>query len=135
MPIITSVGYTVPIIEALSPLELFDTGANKPLLIRGVDNDGNKGDYVVKCRGAERMSPEACMRELLATFIAGQMNIPVVNPVIVNISQGFLNLLEGNVIWNYASKSLGYNFGSEYIKKFITIVPGQTLNDRQLFCA
>ena len=75
---ITDEGYILPTIEALSPHELFQTGANKPLLITGVDILGNKGDYVVKFRGAERMSNDAFLRELLAAFLAMQMEIPVV---------------------------------------------------------
>lgn len=93
---ITENGYILPLIEALGPLDSFETGANKPLLIRGVDNNGNKGDYVVKFRRAERMSAEASMRELLAAFIAKQMQIPVINPAIVNVSRAFINLLQGS---------------------------------------
>ncbi len=129
---ITENDYSLPIIEALSPYESFETGANKPLLIRGVDRNGNKGDYVVKFRGAERMSGEACMRELLAAFIAAQMGIRVVSPVIVNISEDFVDLLQGNSAWQYASKSLGYNYGSEYIKKHTTIIPTQELSNHLL---
>ncbi|HLZ85955.1 MAG TPA: HipA family kinase [Puia sp.] len=132
---ITDKDYSLPVIEALSPIESFETGANRPLLIRGVDAAGNKGDYVVKFLGAERMSTEACMRELLAAFIAAQMEIQVVNPVIVNISQDFVDLLKGNSAWQYASKSLGYNYGSEYIKRHSIIIPAQDLNHHQLYYA
>ena len=129
---ITEENYTLPIIEALSPHESFESGANKPLLITGADVNGRKGDYVVKFRGAARMSNEACMRELLAAFIAAQMGIRVVSPVIVNISQNFVELLIGNDAWQYANKSLGFNYGSEYIKKYSTILPTQDLNNHQL---
>ena len=61
---ITEENYTLLIIEALSPHESFESGANKPLLITGADINARKGDYVVKFRGATRMSNEACMREL-----------------------------------------------------------------------
>src|SRR6266498_1098571 len=129
---ITDGNYTLPLIEALSPHELFVSGANKPLLITGVDVNGNKGDYVVKFRSAERMSNEASMRELLAAFIAGQMEIKAVAPVIVNISQAFVDLLVGNSAWRYANKSLGLNYGSEYIKGYSTIPISQSLNNQQL---
>jgi hypothetical protein len=129
---ITDKDYSLPIIEALSPHESFDTGANKPLLLRGIDINGRKGDYVVKFRAAERMSAEASMRELLAAFIAAQMEIKVVHPVVVNISQNFVDLLNGNSAWHYASKSLGYNYGSEYIKRHTTIISTQDLNSHQL---
>jgi len=132
---ITEKDYSLPIIEALSPHESFDTGANRPLLITGVDAYGNKGDYVVKFRAAERMSAEACMRELLAAFIASQMGIRVIHPVIVNVSAEFVDLLKDSNAWQFASKSLGYNFGSGYIKKHATIIPIQELNAQQLHFA
>src|SRR5579872_2597773 len=132
---ITDVDYSLPIIEAQTPSELFESGANKPLLIRGVDENGNKGDYVVKFRGAERMSEEASMRELLAAFIAAQMGIRVVQPVIVNISGAFIELLKGESAWQYATKSVGYNFGSEYLKEYSTIMPTQVFNAEQLHAA
>ncbi len=103
---ITDPQYNLPIIEALSPHKLFETGANKPLLITGVDTNGSKGDYVVKFRSAERMSYEASMRELLAAFIAMQMEITIVKPVIVNISQNFVDLLQGDIAWQYAIQVL-----------------------------
>lgn len=101
---ITDPGYFLPVIEALAPHETFHTGANKPLLITGIDGNGNKDDYVVKLRAAERMSNEACMRELLALFIAFQFDIHTVNPVIANISNPFVDLLAGNNAWKYASE-------------------------------
>ncbi len=129
---ITAGNYVLPIIEALSPHESFESGANKPLLITGVDSNGKKGDYVVKFRGAPRMYEAACMRELLGAFIATQMNIRVVSPVIINISSGFIELLIGTDSWLYANKSLGFNYGSKYIKRYSTILPTQDLNNHQL---
>jgi hypothetical protein len=128
---ITDEGYSLPIVEALSPYATLETGANKPLLIRGVDTEGSQGDYVVKLRGAERMSTEACMRELLAAFIAAQMGIRAVDPVVINISKEFTDLLTGTA-HTYAVKSLGYNYGSEYLEKYITIIPTRDLNSQQL---
>lgn len=72
---ITDGVFRLPIIEALTFHTSFSTGANTPLLITGVDENGNKGDYVVKLKGAKRMSTEASMRELLAAIIAIQMGI------------------------------------------------------------
>jgi hypothetical protein len=102
------------------------------LLITGVDEFGNKGDYVVKFRGAERMSDEAFLRELLASFIAMQMDIPVAYPAIINISNGFINLLVGNDAWKYANKSVGFNFGSKYISDYFILPVTQPLNNSQL---
>lgn len=130
---ITDPGFTLPVIEALSLIETFDSGANKPLLITGVDENGKKGDYVVKLRGAERMSVEACMFELLGLFIAKELSINCVSPVIIHISQEFADLLVGRKEWAVATKSIGYNFGSEYKKDgFTTFISGAELNPEEL---
>ncbi len=128
-------GYSLPLIEALSPHETFTTGANKPLLITGVDGNGVKDDYVLKFKAAERMSYEACMRELLAIFIAKQLDINSVEPAIINVSQPFIELLVGKDSWKPASKSLGYNFGSKYKKGYNTLITGQPLNNNELVAA
>lgn len=124
--------FQLQIIEALTPHTSFPTGANKPLLVTGVNEDGNKGDYVVKLIGVGRMSKEACMRELLAALIAIQMGVKVAKPVIVNISKEFVDLLKDQELWKYANKSLGYNYGSEYIRNFATILPTQELTSSQI---
>jgi hypothetical protein len=129
---ITDPGFTLSIVEALSPHEVFSTGANKPLLLTGVNQNGNKGSYVIKFKASERMSPEANMRELLALFIAAEMNIPSVQPVLINISQDFVDLLIGDPIWQTASQSTGTNFGSVYIQGFKTILTTEELNSQQL---
>ena len=129
---ITDRRYSLPFVEAISPHASFTTGANQPLLVRGVDRNGDKGDYVVKFRGAARMSTEASMRELLAAFIATQMDIPVVRPAIIHISEAFLDLLKGSEAWDAASKSLGDNFGSAYLSNYSTIIAQQPLTAQQL---
>ncbi|MGB8190842.1 MAG: HipA family kinase [Chitinophagaceae bacterium] len=129
---ITEVGYVLPVIEALSLHEVFNSGANRPLLITGVDSGGVKEDYVVKLRSAERMSNEACMRELLALFIAAEMDIKSVSPVVINISPQFVDLLVGDNEWQVTSQSIGLNFGSKYIKGPKTILVGENLNSHQL---
>src|SRR5690242_1994375 len=95
---ITDPKFILSVVEALSPHVVFSTGANKPLLLTGVNEKGIKGDYVIKFKGAERMSPDANMRELLALFIAAEMNISSVQPVLINVSQDFVDLLVGSPI-------------------------------------
>jgi hypothetical protein len=130
---ITDKDYQLPEVYAQRVNDNFPNSANKPLLVSGIDKATNeKGDYVVKFRKAERMSEEASMRELLASFIAMQMEIPVTEPVIVEIDSNFLDILKGNDSWLVASKSIGYNYGSKYIKEYSTIVLNKGLNNHQL---
>ncbi|TVR19684.1 MAG: hypothetical protein EA391_00240, partial [Balneolaceae bacterium] len=72
--------YYLPAIHATQFFEEKQHGANKPLLIRGIEEQsGERRDVVVKLKGAERMSyPAANMKEVLALFIAIELSIPCV---------------------------------------------------------
>jgi hypothetical protein len=131
MPSITDPSYRLPFIVPLRFNEQFTHSANKPILITGLDKEtGGKGDYVTKLLGAERMYPDACMRELLASFIAAELDIPVVAPAVVEVTVDFVELLRGNEVWGTANKSIGYNYGSEYVAKFQTLVIGQPIPEK-----
>lgn len=132
MSSITNESFRLRIINALIPQTSFFSGANTPLLITGVDEDGNTGEYVVKFKGAKRMSPEASMRELLATLIAIQMGIHVATPVIVNVTANFIDLVKDKEGWACAQSSLGLNFGTEYIKNFTNLIPTREFSLEQL---
>lgn len=133
---ITDVDYKLPEVYAQWFHENFLTSANKPLLITGVNKEsGEKQDYVVKLKAAERMSNEASMRELLACFISMEFELPVIQPAIVEITPEFVETLQGNDSWLPASKSLGYNFGSINLTDYKTLIINQPLNNHQLLHA
>jgi hypothetical protein len=128
MPSVKDTNYKLPIIEPLQKHQVFPNSANKPLLITGVDIDtGLKGDYVVKLMKAERMSEAAAMRELLAAFIAMELDLLVTLPAVINISLDFVNLLQGETEYRVAQQSLGYNFGTKYVDRFQAFAVNQTL--------
>ncbi|SFN18760.1 hypothetical protein SAMN05428949_1830 [Chitinophaga sp. YR627] len=133
---ITDTDFHLPIIIPVVFHEQLINSANKPIIVTGIDqSNGEKNEFVVKLRAAERMSEVAFMRELLASFIAIQMGIPVVKPAIVDISTDFVDILKGNPCWQVADKSIGYNYGSLYIVDFYTLVLNQKLNANQLAVA
>src|SRR3546814_12422047 len=70
---------------------------------------------MVKLNASERMHEEARMKELIAAFIATELEIPVVVPAVINVSQEFCNTLKGKSYFQRATRSLGYNVGSEYL--------------------
>jgi hypothetical protein len=130
---ITDSDYKLQEIFALRFNDNLSQSANKPILVSGVDKHSNeKGDFVVKFKNAGRMSAEASMRELLASFIAMEMDIPVVEPVIVEITPAFVNLLIGNEAWAAANKSKGNNYGSRYVREHSTLLLNKGLNNHQL---
>jgi hypothetical protein len=130
---ITDTNFYLPEVYPVIYHQNFINSANKPLLITGVEKqNGAKDDFVVKLRSAERMSSEAFMRELLGAFIALELEIAVVKPVIIDVGEEFLELLKGHDCWVIAGKSIGYNYGSQYIRGYNAPVLNQTLSDKLL---
>lgn len=129
---ITEPDYSLLTIEALLGFQSFQSGANQPMVIQGVcQQTGEKGEYVVKFKGAPRMSIEASCRELIASFIALELDLFVPEPVLINVSQDFINTLMGNLGYKAASNSLGYNFGCKYFPGYFEFTRNQTLSDVQ----
>jgi len=114
--------YRLPIIEALGSFGLMDTGTTEPMSIRGVDMEtGKRGHYVVKFRHANRMTIKSSCRELLGAWMAIELDINAVEPVLVNVSKEFVNTIIGQYGYQSALKSIGINFGSVYVDGLIQI--------------
>lgn len=108
------------------------TGANKPLLVTAVDEvTGKRKDCVVKLMGAERMSKEASAREVIAGFMAIELGISVVFPVLVRITPEFVEVLKGKENFLTAQNSIGLNYGSFYLGNYQTIPSTMKLNPKQ----
>lgn len=126
--LITNSAYQLPLVFALEPGKTLDTGANRPLIIRGFNEQlATEGDYVVKCLGAERMSVDAFQRELLGCYTAWQVGLYAVEPVQVDLSPDFLELLRGRDEYGLVSRSLGRNVGSGFQQGFREFVNGRPL--------
>lgn len=130
---ITDPKYFLPVVHALQPSDHLVNSANKPQLIRGiVEQTQQKDDFVVKYMAGERMHPEAAMQELLALFIAMEWDMPVANPVLIQISNEFAQLMTTNSLaYQLASKSIGINFGTHYLKNTHIINPKLPLNNHE----
>jgi len=107
-------------LSVICPTEIvgeMTSGANCPVHIRGFDKATHKKDeYVVKLRDSERMSdPAAAMRELLAAFIGTEMDIPVAEPVVVEITPQVAELTEKPLLKQRILNSAGLNFGTRYL--------------------
>jgi hypothetical protein len=133
--------YQLPVIHAQNPYNVFYSGTNTPLVIRGVNEYSNqKMDAVVKFQAAERMSPEANMRELLAAFIAKEWDLSVVEPALIYVAEPFVKLLKGRSVYSIASKSMGLNVGSilergkRPISIFEPLTEEQKKQAKQIFC-
>ncbi|MCX2495171.1 hypothetical protein OQX63_16900 [Pedobacter sp. PF22-3] len=129
---ITSQSYYLPDVLAVEAHHELPNSANKPLIITGIDKkSGTKNDYIVKLNGAERMHKEGRLREILAAFIALELELDVVEPVVVDITDDFVRAQLGQDFYLKTSKSLGFNVGSKYIAKFITLENDVSLTRQQ----
>ncbi|MFA7421413.1 MAG: HipA family kinase [Melioribacteraceae bacterium] len=122
---ITNTGFTVPRIFAESKLHSFTESANLPFVISGVDmNSSIKGEFVVKLKSSQRMSPSAALRETLASLLAIELGIPTPNPVIIEISAPFVATRRGFDDFQRFNESIGVNFGNQFLEdNVIQFVP------------
>ena len=127
-------GFSVPVVWLERYENTFGTGANQPVLCSGIyEGTEDSGEFVVKLLASERMSNEACFRELVAALIAIELGIRVVNPVIVNIDEDFSESLIGKECFQRIKDSIGLNFGSKYLGKgYRTIVKDEKFDDNLL---
>ncbi len=130
---ITDAAYRLPTIEALGSFGIMETGTTQPMRIRGVDTTtGQRDHYVVKFRHGNRMSERACAFELLGAWMAMELELPVVEPVLVSISEAFTNTIKGKQGYPSALKSIGLNFGSRFQEGFSMLVKSPSLMSNQL---
>lgn len=109
---------------------ILNTGRTRPMIIRGVcQQNGQKGEYVVKLKGSDQMWQGSSLNEILGAFIALELDFEIPEPVIVNISEGFVeNMRHRHDNFSIASGSLGYNFGNVLKEAHQEMMPDQTVS-------
>lgn len=120
---ITDATYRLPSIEALSAFDIFDKGTTAPLAVWGVDTDtGERGQYVVKLKRSDRMTTTSSAFELIGAWMAMELELPFVEPALVNISAEFVETaMKGRDGYRTSLQSQGINFGSKYQAGFTNI--------------
>jgi hypothetical protein len=134
MPKITEISYFLPEIIALNGVQNFNTGTTRPMLVRGVcKQTGDKSDYVVKFRNGTRMSINSSCNELVASFIAMELDLYVAEPAIIDIVPEFVDTLIGMDGYKNALNSPGFNFGCKYVEGLFEFTNNQKLTTGQYF--
>ncbi|MBL7935407.1 MAG: hypothetical protein JNM51_06330 [Bacteroidia bacterium] len=129
---VTHEDYVLHEVEALEGRETFDSGANKPLLIRGIiKQTGEKGDFLVKFNAAERMNPTACCFEYIGACMAKELGLLPAEPVIIEITQDFVDQSVGKDWWGMANKSKGDNYGCYFVEGGRNFPKGEPLSAQQ----
>ncbi|HEV7332713.1 MAG TPA: HipA family kinase [Flavisolibacter sp.] len=127
---ITDPQYFLPVIEALEANNILSSGRTRPMVIRGVcQTTGVRSEYVLKLKGSPEMFPSSNLNELLSSYIARELDFPVPEPVVINVSQAFVETMRHrHDNFSLAEKSLGFNFGSALHTHYQEIVPGQPIS-------
>ena len=117
MPKITDTNYHLPIYTPIQYYHKLSSGRTEPLLVRcaNTENTSERKDIVLKLSDGV-MSHDAKCRELIASFIAKELDIHVPEPVLIHLSQESLLIFEGTDVHNRVEMALtlGYSFGSEW---------------------
>lgn len=123
--------YRLPQIEALRANRVITSGTTLPMSLEGVDRaSGVRDRFVVKFVKSPRMSPVSSAKELIAAWVGMELDLPIVEPVIIHISQEFVESMRGNEGFIHASQSLGENFGSRYKDGFQELLAGQKFSGK-----
>ncbi|MBK8521463.1 MAG: hypothetical protein IPL54_11560 [Chitinophagaceae bacterium] len=67
------------------------------------------------------MSIESSSRELIAAFIAMELELHVAEPVLVNVTPEFVETLIGKDGYKFASNSIGLNFGLQVFYRILGV--------------
>lgn len=109
----------------MSCFGVMETGTTKPMKIRGVEQStGRRGQYIVKFKNATRMDIRATCREVLGLWIGKELDLPMVEPVNIQITPEFVATIKGKDGYNNARNSIGLNVGSVYEEGFQEFIKG-----------
>ncbi len=113
---ITDTGYQLPVAEALRTFDLFTTGTTLPLAVWAVETStAQRGQYVVKMKRSDRMTTTSSAFELIAGWMAMELELPAAVPALVNLSTDFVETaMKGRDGYRTARQSLGINFATIY---------------------
>lgn len=113
---ITDPNYHLPEVLPFQWVRTLTSGANCPALVRGVElNSHTAGDFVLKYRGAERMDEAASRRELVAAWLAAELDIWTPEPVVLHLEPGFREAVPTEFRARLTAKALGLNVGSRFV--------------------
>ncbi|QQT55312.1 hypothetical protein I6I98_08680 [Sphingobacterium multivorum] len=119
---IKSKQFTLAQVYAVEVIHELTESANLPFVVGAIDKATHeRAEYVVKLNSSERMIPNGRMFELIGAFMAIELDLSVVVPVIVDVSEDFIELQKGKDHFLRCSKSLGYNYGSEFVKGLLIL--------------
>ena len=103
----------IPRLKAVSVLKILSHGRTKPCLMLAHDEAGNEVEVVVKWRAAMELKASGLVCELMAAMLADDFDLPVPKPYLVEVEQGFHQVIGAPEVSKLVENSAGLNFGSQ----------------------
>jgi hypothetical protein len=123
---ITDTSFHIPVVHATEADLVLASGRTRPMLVSGIsEQTGERGEYVVKLRGSTQISPTAPVRELVASLICAEIELPVPPLALIHVSQEFAETMVGHSNHEIVRNSLGLNFGTLYMTDYFEVIQGQ----------
>ena len=125
----------VKTITAVTFLKAFYTGRTCPCLMLCADEEGNLIETVVKLIVGKESSQAGLICELMASFLAQDLDLPVPQPFLVEVEADFYKGIFDIVLSRRFKDSVGLNFGSKFLGGGYTTwpqersIPGSLLRD------
>jgi hypothetical protein len=118
----------LPRLTAVEFATAFETGTTKPCVFQCEDSEGNfAGEYVTKLRATVRSNEIGLQYEVLAWALAGFLGIPRLNAALIEVDDQLADSVDDKVVRERISKSIGLNFGTEFVPGFSQWVAGCTI--------
>ena len=87
-------------------------GRNEPLRVVAETDDGEEIEVFLKISARPELGVEGLANELIAAFIAGQLNLPICEPFLVHLSTDWIESISDTATRNAVRQSVPLGFGS-----------------------
>ena len=111
-------------------LDTLTTGANKPILSRGIDEEGERQSVVVKLMDSERMNAGAALKETVGAILARRLGLNSPEPFIVNVTPEFIQSRVEQEGYMRLANSAGLNYGCKNIEGLELFRPNSNLGKK-----
>lgn len=102
----------IRVAEAIEFLGVASSGRNAPLLVVAETHDGERLELFVKPSGRPELGIEGVANELFAACIAGHLELPICEPIIVSMAGEWINSIPDHNLQTVLRSSSELAFGS-----------------------